>query len=180
MNLEKVILVDKFDNELGLMEKMEAHKKGLLHRAFSIFIFNSKGEILLQKRAKEKYHCGGLWSNTCCSHPRDGESLENASARRLNEEMGMQTELFHSFSFIYKAKLDKELTEHELDHVYIGYSNDTPQLNSDEVEEYCYISPENLILAFKNHPNKYTPWLKICFQQLISTINQNKHHEKVS
>ncbi|MGB0881965.1 MAG: isopentenyl-diphosphate Delta-isomerase [Vicingaceae bacterium] len=177
---EEVVLVDSNDNELGTMEKMEAHKKGVLHRAFSVFIFNSKGEVLLQKRAKSKYHCGGLWSNTCCSHPRKNESLSAATTRRLNEEMGMKAELLHSFSFIYRAELDDNLIEHELDHVFIGYSNDIPFYNTDEVEGYCYLSPEELLLGFEKHPNEYTPWLKICFQELINNINKNTFYEKVS
>ncbi len=180
MEKENVVLVDEFDNELGVMEKMEAHQKGVLHRAFSIFIFNSKGEVLLQKRAKSKYHCGGLWSNTCCSHPRQNESLVNATSRRLMEEMGMKVELFSSFSFIYKAELDKELVEHELDHVFVGYSNDIPLYNTDEVEGYCYLSPEDLMMGFEKHPEEYTPWLKICFEELITNINKNTHYEKVS
>lgn len=180
MKKEEVVLVDIFDNELGVMEKIEAHEKGALHRAFSIFIFNSKGEVLLQKRAKSKYHCGELWSNTCCSHPRKNESLDDATARRLYEEMGMKVELLPSFSFIYKAELDHNLTEHELDHVYIGYSNDIPLYNTDEVEGYCYLSPEDLLLGFEKHPEEYTPWLKICFKELITNINKNTHYEKVS
>ncbi|MFB0925503.1 MAG: isopentenyl-diphosphate Delta-isomerase [Vicingaceae bacterium] len=180
MYKEDVILVDIHDNELGVMEKMEAHRKGLLHRAFSIFIFNSQGEILLQKRASEKYHSGGLWSNTCCSHPRKGESTLAAANRRLNEEMGMKASLTHAFSFQYRAELDKELIEHELDHVFIGYSNDLPQINPDEVESYCYISPELLQIGLEKHDNEYTEWLKICYNELMNHQNQNTSHEKVS
>jgi len=172
MDLENVVLVDQYDNELGVMEKMEAHEKGLLHRAFSVFIFNSKGEILLQKRASSKYHCGGLWSNTCCSHPRKGETLAAATLRRLNEEMGMTAELLPSFSFIYKAQLDQGLIEHELDHVYVGYSNQTPVCNPEEVEAYCYQSPDELAISFEKHPEEYTPWLKICFEELMVNLQQ--------
>lgn len=172
MERENVILVDVHDNEIGVMEKMEAHEKGLLHRAFSVFIFNSKGEILLQKRSREKYHSGGLWSNTCCSHPRVGEDLNKATSRRLMEEMGMSTTLFPTFSFQYKSNLDHNMIENELDHVFIGYSNDIPALNKEEVEEYCYISPELLVLGIEKHPDEYTEWLKICFKELMNYINK--------
>ncbi len=180
MENENVVLVDPQDNEIGVMEKMEAHKKGLLHRAFSVFIFNSKGEVLLQKRSSEKYHSGGLWSNTCCSHPRPGEGLSSATNRRLMEEMGMSTTLFPAFSFQYKSNLDHNMIENELDHVYIGYSNDTPEPNSEEVEGYCYMPPEILLMGFEKHPEEYTAWLKICFKELMNYINQNDTHEKVN
>lgn len=179
MKNEEVILVDIEDNEIGVMEKMEAHKKGVLHRAFSIFIFNSKGEILLQKRALQKYHSGGLWSNTCCSHPRKGESNLAAANRRLFEEMGMKAKLSHAFSFIYKSELDQNLIEHELDHVFIGYSNNLPQINTDEVDSYCYMSPELLQLGIEKHESDYTEWLKICFSELINHLTKNISYEKV-
>ena len=180
MEIDEVILVDSRDNELGTIEKMEAHQKGILHRAFSIFIFNSKGEILLQKRNSEKYHSGGLWSNTCCSHPRPGENLTQATKRRLMEEMGMKAELFPTFSFQYKAHLDNNLIEHELDHVYVGYSNELPIVNTDEVEGYCYLSPELIELGLDKHPSDYSSWLKICFKELMNHINKNRYYEKVS
>jgi isopentenyl-diphosphate delta-isomerase len=180
MEKENVILVDVHDNEIGLMEKMEAHEKGLLHRAFSVFIFNSKGEILLQKRSREKYHSGGLWSNTCCSHPRPGEGLGKAVSRRLMEEMGMNTKLFPTFSFQYKSNLDHNMIENELDHVFIGYSNDLPKLNKKEVESYCYMSPELIELGLESHPDEYTTWLKICFKELMNHMNKNEVYEKVS
>lgn len=176
---DKVILVDQNDNEIGLMNKLEAHEKGLLHRAFSIFIFNSMGEILLQKRDSKKYHSGGLWSNTCCSHPKSGESILTAAHRRLNEEMGMKTELFPAFHFTYKASLDKGLTEHELDHVLIGFSNDTPIVNPEEVEQYCYIDPNLLRIGLKNHPEEYSSWLKICFDNLMAHIEEHTLYENV-
>jgi isopentenyl-diphosphate delta-isomerase len=179
MKKEEVILVDTQDNEIGVMEKMEAHHKGLLHRAFSIFIFNSNGEILLQKRASEKYHSGGLWSNTCCSHPRKGESTLGAANRRLVEEMGMKAKLTQAFSFTYRAELDKDLIEHELDHVFIGYSNELPQINLDEVESYCYVSPELLQMGLEKHENDYTEWLKICFNELMNHLTKNISYEKV-
>ncbi|MDF1673290.1 MAG: isopentenyl-diphosphate Delta-isomerase [Vicingaceae bacterium] len=171
--IENVILVDVQDNELGTMEKMKAHEEGLLHRAFSVFIFNSDGEILLQQRNLNKYHSGGLWSNTCCSHPRPGERVIDGANRRLIEEMGMDTELLHAFSFVYKSELDNELTEHELDHVYFGYSNQPPIINKDEVESYRYIDPYLLQLDISNNPNNYTTWLKICLDNLINHIKNN-------
>jgi len=180
MEKENVVLVDVYDNEIGVMEKMEAHEKGVLHRAFSVFIFNSEGEILLQKRSSEKYHSGGLWSNTCCSHPRVGEGLDSATSRRLMEEMGMSTALFPIFSFQYKSNLDHDMIENELDHVFIGYSNDIPVPNKDEVETYCYMSPDLLALGFEKHPDEYTTWLKICFKELMNYINKDKVYEKVS
>lgn len=180
MDRDEVILVDIHDNETGVMEKMEAHLKGLLHRAFSIFIFNSKGEILLQKRNSKKYHSGGLWSNTCCSHPRKGESTLAAANRRLYEEMGMKANLTHAFSFKYKAKLDKGLIEHELDHVFIGYSNELPQMNPDEVESYCYVSTELLQIGLEKHKDDYTEWLKICYNQLINHQNKNLDYGEIS
>ena len=174
---EYVVLVDNQDNELGLMKKMEAHEEGVLHRAFSVFVFNSKGEILLQKRNSKKYHSGGLWSNTCCSHPRPGEGTKSAANRRLIEEMGMQAELLPAFSFIYKTELDNNLTEHELDHVFYGFSNNLPNYNTDEVEDYKYISPELLKLEIEHHPDDYTEWLKICLNNLLLHLTKSKNYE---
>ena len=142
--MEKVILVDKTDHQIGEMEKQEAHIKGLLHREFSIFIFNSKGEVLLQQRAFHKYHSGGLWTNTCCSHPRNGETTIQAANRRLMEEMGMSCVLTEEFSFIYKAKLDNDLYEHELDHVLFGTTDLLPQINKEEVADYKYSSFQDI------------------------------------
>ena len=130
---EMVILVDKHDNQLGLMEKIEAHKKAVLHRAFSVFILNDNNELLIQQRALSKYHSPALWTNTCCSHPRDGESVLDAGARRLKEEMGFETKLDSLLSFVYRAKFDNGLTEHEFDHVLFGYYNDDPSINKLEV-----------------------------------------------
>ena len=144
MSREKVILVDENDNQVGLMPKLEAHQKGLLHRAFSVFIFNSNYKLLLQKRATSKYHSGGLWTNTCCSHPRDGEKTEDAANRRLLEEMGIKTDLRKVYDFIYKAELDNELTENEFDHVYYGVYNEDPILNLDEAEDFKWIDMETL------------------------------------
>jgi isopentenyl-diphosphate Delta-isomerase len=157
--MEELILVDEQDNEIGTAEKILAHEKGLLHRAFSIFIFNDNCELMLQKRAISKYHSGGLWTNTCCSHPRPRESLVDATSRRLMEEMGIKCMLSRRFSFIYKAKLDKGLTEYELDHVFFGIFNSEPKLNPKEAENWKFISLSNLLLDVENNPNKYTYWL---------------------
>ena len=166
---EKVILVDKNDNELGIMEKQEAHVKGLLHRAFSVFIFNDKNELLLQRRAVNKYHSGGLWTNTCCSHPRQNEKTEDAAKRRLLEEMGMRSTLKKQFDFVYKAKLDNNLYEHELDHVFFGFTNDLPIINPEEVEEYTYKTLEDIGNEMKAIPDKYTEWFKICFREVVNS-----------
>lgn len=175
----EVILVDENDNSIGSMEKLKAHQKGVLHRAFSVFIYNSIGEVLLQKRASGKYHSGGLWSNTCCSHPRPGETTKAAANRRLDEEMGLSANLLHTFSFTYKSELDKGLTEHELDHVFIGFSDSAPSLNPIEAEDFCYIKPNLLEIELKNQPEKYSAWLKICFEELQQYTKNNKHQNKV-
>lgn len=167
---EYVVLVDELDNKVGLMEKMEAHINPTLHRAFSIFIFNSKNEMLLQQRALSKYHTPGLWTNTCCSHPRDGESLHDAANRRLQEEMGMQCELKEAFSFIYKADVMQGLVEHEFDHVFIGTSDDLPIINKDEVESFRYDTVENIKADIERNPQNYTAWFKIAFDKLIETL----------
>lgn len=164
--MEKVILVDKNDRQIGLLEKQEAHVKGLLHRAFSIFIFNNNKELLIQKRANHKYHSGGLWTNTCCSHPREKESTLDAAQRRLNEEMGMECELELKFNFIYKAKLDNNLFEHEYDHVFFGFSNALPKINKDEVSAYSYKSLDFLKRDIISSPKKYTEWFKICLKEV--------------
>lgn len=168
--MEQVVLVDEQDNELGLMEKMEAHEKALLHRAFSVFVFNTKGQLMIQQRALHKYHSGGLWTNTCCSHPRQGETVIDAGKRRLQEEMGFSCELEKTFDFIYKAKLDKGLTEHEFDHVMIGAYNDEPNINPAEVASWKWIEMEGLKNDIKNHPEKYTEWFKIIFDKFEKEI----------
>ncbi len=163
--MEQVILVDTQDNPIGLMEKMEAHEKGLLHRAFSVFIFNDKNELLLQQRASHKYHSGGLWTNTCCSHPRDGEETIDAGKRRLNEEMGFQCAISPALSFIYKAELDNELTEHEFDHVLIGKYNADPQPNPDEVSNWKFVNLEELAVDLQENPENYTVWFQQIFER---------------
>ena len=162
---EQVILVDEKDNQVGLMPKMEAHEKALLHRAFSVFIFNKKGELMLQQRAANKYHSPLLWTNTCCSHQREGESNLEAGKRRLMEEMGFVTELKEVFSFVYKAPFDNGLTEHEFDHVMIGSFEEKPNINKEEVEAYKWMSLEDVKSDITNNPKEYTAWFKIIFDK---------------
>lgn len=164
---EHVILVDENDQPVGRMEKQAAHVTPHLHRAFSIFIFNSKGELLLQQRALTKYHSPGLWTNTCCSHPRDGETLEEATSRRLMEEMGMTCEMREVYTFIYKAPVGQGLTEYELDHVFIGQSDDTPNINHEEVESWKYMRLDDLKKDIQLHPELYTEWFKITFEEMV-------------
>lgn len=171
--MEKVILVNEQDEAIGEMEKMEAHEKGLLHRAFSVFVFNDNNELLLQKRASSKYHSGGLWSNSCCSHPRKGETIVDAGMRRLTEEMGFSVPLEAVFTFIYKAELDNSLTEHEFDHVLIGRFSDAPVINLDEVEDWKYIDLDALSDDMNLHPENYTEWFKIVYDQVRSVLNQS-------
>ena len=174
MKEEQVILVDQHDKAIGLMPKMEAHEKGLLHRAFSVFVFNSENKLMLQQRALHKYHSPGLWTNTCCSHQRQGESNIDAGKRRLMEEMGFVTELEETTSFIYKAPFDNGLTEHELDHILIGYYDDTPDLNPDEVADWKWMSLEEVKADIANNPNLYTAWFKIIFEKFYEFINVNQ------
>ena len=166
MNEEKVILVDKEDFQLGLMPKMEAHRKGVLHRAFSIFIFNKSNSLLLQKRSKLKYHSPGLWTNTCCSHQRDGESTIEAARRRLNEEMGFNVDIKEIFSFIYKANLKNDLIEHEFDHVLVGHTDLNPKINIKEVEDWKWVDMSYLEQDLDRNPNIYTEWFKIIFKRV--------------
>lgn len=173
MNNEFVVLVDKNDLEVGLMEKMDAHMKAVLHRAFSIFIFNSKGEMLLQQRALNKYHSPGLWTNTCCSHPRSGESLQQATSRRLLEEMGMHCEMKKAFDFIYKADVGQGLTEHEFDHVFIGHSDMSPVINKEEVENWKYVNIDFIKADMSKNPDIYTVWFRIAFDQLVNYMKTN-------
>jgi isopentenyl-diphosphate Delta-isomerase len=170
--VEHVILVDREDNPLGLMEKMEAHEKGLLHRAFSVFVTNDKGEVLLQKRAESKYHSGGLWTNTCCSHPRDGEDILDAGKRRLQEEMGFVVELTYAYAFIYRAELDKGMTEHEYDHVMTGVFNGEPNPNPEEVGDWKFIAWDDLLEDMTQHPENYTAWFRIIMQENADEIKK--------
>ena len=170
MSEEKVVLVDKKDFQLGLMPKLEAHRKGVLHRAFSVFIFNSSKLLLMQKRSSLKYHSPGLWTNTCCSHQRDGESTVDAAKRRLNEEMGLNVDLKETFSFIYKANLENGLIEHEFDHVLVGFTDFNPKINTNEVEDWKWIDLSFLELDLDKNPNIYTEWFKIIFKRVKGYI----------
>lgn len=171
MKEEKVILVNENDEQIGLMPKLEAHEKALLHRAFSVFIFNEKNELMLQQRALNKYHSPGLWTNTCCSHQREGESNIEAGKRRLNEEMGFVTDLKETISFIYKAPFDNGLTEHEFDHVMVGYYNDEPKINFDEVASWKWMPLEDVKTDIGAHPELYTEWFKIIFNKFYQHLN---------
>jgi len=167
---EQVILVDENDQQIGLMAKMEAHEKALLHRAFSVFVQNDRGEIMLQQRAADKYHSPLLWANTCCSHQRDGEANLDAGKRRLEEEMGFVTDLEEAFSFIYKAPFDNGLTEHELDHVLLGHFNGEPNINKEEVESYKWMTPEAIKKDISLQPEIYTAWFKIIFEKFYDFV----------
>ena len=170
MSLEKVILVDENDQQIGLMEKIEAHEKALLHRAFSVFVLNSKNELMLQRRALHKYHSPGLWTNTCCSHQRDGETTMDAGLRRLQEEMGFVTPLEEKFSFIYKAEFDNGLTEHEYDHVLLGHFENEPIINPDEVAEWKWMPILEVKNDIENNPENYTPWFRIIFEKFYENL----------
>lgn len=171
---EQVILVNENDEPIGLMEKIEAHEKALLHRAFSVFILNNKNQIMLQQRAAGKYHSPSLWTNTCCSHQRKGETNIQAGKRRLQEEMGFSVELKELFSFIYKAPFDNGLTEHELDHVMIGYFNEQPAINTEEVENWKWMGIEEIKEDMQQHPEIYTAWFKIIFEKFYHFIEAQK------
>ena len=166
-----VILVDKNDLPIGTMDKMEAHEKGMLHRAFSVFIFNSKGEVLMQQRAHHKYHSGGLWTNTCCSHPFPGEETLEAANRRLLEEMGMKADLNFVFKFQYKASFNNELTEHEIDHVYVGKTDEIPHIQPDEVSDYKYMKIDEIQNSLTQHPEQYTVWFRIIFTEFLHELS---------
>ncbi|GHC64886.1 isopentenyl-diphosphate Delta-isomerase [Ulvibacter litoralis] len=162
---EQVILVNENDVQIGLMPKLEAHEKGLLHRAFSVFVFNEKNELMLQQRALHKYHSPGLWTNTCCSHQRDGETSLEAGKRRLFEEMGFETPLKQSISFIYKAPFDNGLTEHEFDHILLGNYNEAPLINEEEVAAWKWMPLEEVKKDIEAQPEIYTAWFKIIFDK---------------
>ncbi len=167
---EKVILVNEKDEKIGLMPKLEAHEKGLLHRAFSVFIFNDKNELMLQQRALHKYHTPGLWANSCCSHQRDGESSLEAGKRRLQEEMGFVVDLEERTSFIYKAEFDNGLTEHEFDHIMVGQYDGLPNINPEEVASWKWMSLEDVKTDIASNPEIYTPWFKIIFDKFYKHI----------
>ncbi len=174
MERERIILVDERDNEVGSEEKMKAHQNGgKLHRAFSIFVFNGKGEMLLQKRAAGKYHCGGMWTNTCCSHQRPDESLEQAAHRKLKQEMGFDTKLKEIFSFIYKASFDNGLTEHELDHVFAGRFDGKPEPNPEEASDFEWLGIDKLKKDVAKNPGKYTPWFRVVLGRVAGWHRNN-------
>ncbi|MCZ8286418.1 MAG: isopentenyl-diphosphate Delta-isomerase [Bacteroidia bacterium] len=164
---EYVILVDERDNETGVMEKMQAHREGKLHRAFSIFVFNDKNQLLLQQRALDKYHSGGLWTNTCCSHPRPHETVKDAANRRLFEEMGFSCELSIQTSFIYQTPFGNGLTEHELDYVLTGTYTGNPTINPTEVHAFKWIGMDALKQEVTIHPEHYTSWFKIALEKVF-------------
>lgn len=168
-----MILVNEKDEPIGLMPKMEAHQKALLHRAFSVFVMNANGETMLQQRAKDKYHSPLLWTNTCCSHQREGESNIDAGKRRLMEEMGFTTELKELFSFVYKAPFDNGLTEHEFDHVMVGYFENEPDINPEEVADWKWMQPEDIKKDIAENPDEYTAWFKIIFERFYNHLIKN-------
>lgn len=174
MKEEKVILVNEEDQQIGLMPKMEAHEKALLHRAFSVFIFNDNNDLMLQQRALNKYHSPGLWTNTCCSHQRDGETNIEAGKRRLQEEMGFVVDLQETLSFIYKAPFDNGLTEHEFDHVLLGKFNAEPVINLDEVAAWKWMPLEAVKNDISLYPELYTEWFKVIFDKFYEHINISK------
>jgi isopentenyl-diphosphate delta-isomerase len=167
MKSEDVILVDSNDREIGSVEKLEAHRKGLLHRAFSVCIFSPNGHLLIHQRAATKYHSAGLWTNTCCSHPRPGESTAEAALRRLEEEMGFRTTIHHAFSFTYHAELDRGLVEHEFDHVFTGIWSGEPSPSQEEVSDWKWSEPNDLLTHMKLHPENYTAWFRILLPELL-------------
>jgi isopentenyl-diphosphate delta-isomerase len=162
----KVILVDEQDREIGAEGKLEAHKQGKLHRAFSIFVFNSDGKLLLQKRAKDKYHSGGLWTNTCCSHPQPGKPIDQETREKLFHEMGFECELQHIDSFLYKVEFDNGLTEHEFDHIFVGTHDGDPVPNPDEVSDWEWVDMDDLRKDLKDHPEHYSYWLRMLLPRL--------------
>lgn len=169
MKTDDIILVNEDNDEVGSGEKIDIHKKGLLHRAFSIFIFNSKNELLLQQRALNKYHSGGLWTNTCCSHPKPGELVLDAARRRLQEEMGIDCKLEEKFTLIYKTNFSN-LIEYEYDHVILGICDNNPKINLAEAADYKWINIKKLRSDIKKNPNKYTYWFKIALPKLLKQI----------
>ncbi len=166
--IENVILVDENDQEVGVMEKMQAHKEAVLHRAFSVFLWNENNELLLQKRQVDKYHCGGLWTNTCCSHPKVDETLAQAVERRLREEMDIACDTNWMYSFVYKADLGNGLFEHEFDHVYFGEYSGDPSPDANEVEDWKYMGIDALKQDILENPDHYTPWFKIILKEVLA------------
>ncbi len=168
--MEDIILVDETDNPVGTMEKIEAHQKALLHRAFSVFIFNTKGEMLLQRRAAGKYHSPGLWTNACCSHPRPGEDTHAAALRRLGEELGFTTDLEKLFTFTYRTEFDNGLTEFEFDHVFVGLYDGVIHPDAGEVSDYCYRPMEEIRSELRSSPQQYTSWFHLALPMLVEKV----------
>ena len=166
MNPNEVIAVNENDEVVGFVEKMEAHRKGVLHRAISVLVFNENKEWLLQQRAAHKYHSGLLWSNTACTHPMQNEDTMDSAKRRLQEEMGMESPLEKKFSFVYRADLDGDMIEHELDHVFFGVTNNLPEINKEEVASYRYVSTEDLQTEMNMFPDQFTEWFKMLFERV--------------
>ncbi len=179
MELTQVILVDVNDRQTGAMEKMEAHEKGMLHRAFSIFIFNTKGEMLLQQRALNKYHSGGLWTNACCSHPLPEEATDTAARRRLKEELGFETPIEKIFDFVYTVDFENGLTEHEFDHVFAGEYEGNIDFNKGEVMDFCYKEVMEIHQNLQTQPQKYTAWFQLAFPKIEAWWNQ-RYKDKVA
>lgn len=171
MNSDYVILVDEQDNQLGTMEKLQAHVEAKLHRAISVFIFNSNKELLLQKRAANKYHSASLWTNTCCSHPKPNENTANAAKRRLKEEMGIDCNLQAAFNFTYLAKLENDITEHEFDHVFFGFTDDIPTLNLEEASNYKYLSLDEIKNQLEKNPEQFTVWFTLIFERVKTELS---------
>ena len=169
--MEHVILVNELDEQIGILEKMKAHELGLLHRAFSVFIFNDRGEMLLQQRAVNKYHSGGLWTNSCCSHPRPNEQSIDAAVRRLQEELGFTTPLQKIFDFQYNAPFDNGLTEHEFDHVFAGNYSGRIAPNCDEVQDFIYLPIDEIEISINKNPDRYTAWFCIAFPKVKRWLN---------
>ncbi|MBS1934381.1 MAG: isopentenyl-diphosphate Delta-isomerase [Bacteroidetes bacterium] len=175
-----VVLVNEKDEQLGIMEKMDAHRKALLHRAFSVFVFNDEGDMLLQRRAENKYHSGGLWTNACCSHPFPGEDVLTGAQRRLNEELGFTTGLKKIFDFIYKSGFDNGLTEFEFDHVFVGVYNGLVFPNENEVSDYCFMGMEEIEASLKNHPEKFSAWFHIAWPRIKEWHSKNSLQKATS
>ena len=171
--MQQLILVDENDLPVGLMEKMKVHQLGIMHRAFSVFIFNMEGEMLLQQIALTKYHSGGLWTNACCSHPYEGQEILHAAKQRLFEEMGFTTTIQKAFHFKYKASFENGLTENEFDHVFVGLYNGKIKPDANEVEDYCYMAVEVVRRDIDLHPEKYTEWFKIAFPLIENYLAEN-------
>lgn len=170
----EVVLVDEKDRALATMDKLEAHELGLLHRAFSVFIFNNEGKMLIHKRALTKYHSGGLWTNACCSHPYPGEGALTAGKRRLHEELGFTCDLYKAFDFIYRAEVDNSLTEHEFDHVFVGNYSGMIKADPEEVAETKYVELDWLVKEIEINPNNFTTWFKIALPRLLRYMESEK------